>query len=285
MNANPPELANVTDTALWVAALRAQESERPDAAFHDPLAAQLAGERGAAIARSMPNGAVTRWGVVIRTLAIDRLIQDAIRSGINCVVNLGAGLDMRPYRMTIPPHIRWVEIDFPDLIQLKDAALKGQTPTCQVERIGLTFLDAARRKKRFAAYGSLSTLMIAEGVVPYLSNDDVAILADDLLACSRLWILDFDNAGVRRTPRSWAKQLRAAPVLFQPIDWFGFFENCGWHAHRVISSADESARVNRPYPFSFPWGLLMHALPRAVGRQVLAASGAALLGTASGARN
>jgi methyltransferase (TIGR00027 family) len=233
----------------------------------------------------MPNAAVTRWGVVIRTSAIDRLIEDALRSGINRVVNLGAGLDMRPYRMKIPPRIRWVEIDFPDLMQLKDAALEGQTPACHVERIGLNLLDVGRRKKLFASYGSRSTLVIAEGVVPYLCNDDVASLADDLLACAQFWILDFDNAGIRRTPRSWAKQLQAAPMLFQPIDWFGFFENCGWHAHRVITSADESAMVNRPYPFSFPWGLLMHALPRAVRRRVLTASGAALLGTATRARN
>jgi methyltransferase (TIGR00027 family) len=271
----------VTDTALWVAALRAQETERSDAAFKDRLAARLAGERGAAIARSMPNSAITRWGVVVRTSAIDRLIEDAMRRGIECVVNLGAGLDTRPYRMKIPPHIRWIEIDFPDLIQSKDAALEGQTPICHLERIGLNLLDCARRKKLFAAYGSRRTLMIAEGVVPYLSNDDVASLADDLHANSQSWILDFDNAGIRSTPRGWARPLEAAPMLFQPIDWFGFFENCGWHAQQVITSAEESERLNRPYPPSFPRGLLMHALPRAVRQRILGVSGAALLGTAA----
>ena len=245
-NHAPPSsksIVDVTDTALWVAALRAQESERSDAVFRDPLAARLAGQRGAAIARSISNAAVTRWGVVIRTSAIDRLIEDAIRSGIKCVVNLGAGLDMRPYRMKIPPHIHWVEIDFPNLIQLKDAELSGQTPTCHLERIGLNLLDGARRRKLFARYGSPSTLMIAEGVVPYLSNDEVAGLADDLLACAKFWILDFDDAGIRRTPRSWAKQLQAAPVLFQPIDWFGFFENCG----RSFSHSDDFSE-RRPHP-------------------------------------
>ena len=274
-------IVDVTDTALWVAALRARETERFGAAFQDQLAARLAGNRGAAIARSMPNAAVTQWGVVIRTLAIDRLIDTVIRRGIDCVVNLGAGLDTRPYRMEIPAHIRWIEIDFPDLIQVKDAALKSQTPTCHLERIGLNLLDRARRKQLFAAYGSRSTLMIAEGVVTYFSNDDVASLADDLRAYSQYWILDFDNAGIRSTPRNWARQLQAAPLLFQPIDWFGFFKNCGWQAHQVITSAEESERVNRPYPFSFPWALLMHALPRAVRQRILSVSGAALLGTAA----
>jgi methyltransferase (TIGR00027 family) len=272
-------IVDVTDTALWVASLRAQETARSDAAFQDRLAARLAGNRGIEIARSMPNSDITRWGVITRTSAIDRLIEDAIRRGVECVINLGAGLDTRPYRMQIPPHIRWIEIDFPDFMQKKDAALKGETPSCAVERIGLNLLDHAQRKRIFAAYGSRNTLTITEGVVPYLANDEVAGLADDLRTNSQSWILDFDNAGSRQTPRSWAKQLRAAPMLFQPIDWFGFFENCGWHAQKVITSAEESERLNRPYPFSFPWGLLMHGLPREVRQRILAVSGAALLGT------
>jgi methyltransferase (TIGR00027 family) len=273
-------IVDVTDTALWVASLRAQETARSDAVFQDRLAARLAGNRGIEIARSMPNSDITRWGVITRTSAIDRLIEDAIRRGAECVINLGAGLDTRPYRMQIPPHIRWIEIDFPDLMQKKDAALKGETPSCAVERIGLNLLDHTQRKRIFAAYGSRNTLIITEGVVPYLANDEVAGLADDLRTNSQAWILDFDNAGSRQTPRSWAKQLRAAPMLFQPIDWFGFFENCGWHAQKVITSAEESERLNRPYPFSFPWGLLMHGLPREVRQRILAVSGAALLGTA-----
>ncbi len=273
-------IVDVTDTALWVAALRAQETKRPGAAIRDELAARLAGNRGAAIARSMPNSAITQWGVAIRTSAIDRLIDAAIRRGIECVVNLGAGLDTRPYRLKIPSYVRWIEIDFPNLMQQKDAALKSQTPNCHLERIGLNLLDCASRKQLFAAYGSRGTLMIAEGVVPYLSNDDVARLADDLRANCQSWILDFDDAGIRPTPRIWREKLQAAPMQFQPLDWFKFFENCGWHSHQVITSAEESERLNRPYPASFPWGMLMHSLPRAVRQRIMAVSGAALLGTA-----
>jgi O-methyltransferase involved in polyketide biosynthesis len=35
------KIEHVTDTAFWIASLRALESERPDALFHDPLAAIL----------------------------------------------------------------------------------------------------------------------------------------------------------------------------------------------------------------------------------------------------
>jgi O-methyltransferase involved in polyketide biosynthesis len=48
------EIQSVSDTGLWMAAVRAAETARRDAAFKDPLAAMLAGERGLRIARSMP---------------------------------------------------------------------------------------------------------------------------------------------------------------------------------------------------------------------------------------
>ena len=75
------------------------ESARSDALFHDPLAGGLAGERGLRIARSRPDGA---WVVAIRTVLIDAFLRSAIVSGIDTVINLGAGLDTRPYRMDLP---------------------------------------------------------------------------------------------------------------------------------------------------------------------------------------
>jgi len=44
-------IRDVSDTAIWVAQYRAEESGRPDAMFRDPLAKLLVGERGPQIAR------------------------------------------------------------------------------------------------------------------------------------------------------------------------------------------------------------------------------------------
>ena len=43
---------DISDTALWVAYYRAQETDRPDALFRDPFARALAGERGEKIAKA-----------------------------------------------------------------------------------------------------------------------------------------------------------------------------------------------------------------------------------------
>jgi methyltransferase (TIGR00027 family) len=272
---------HVTDTAFWVGALRANEAKRADAVFHDPLASLVAGARGDKIASAMPDTALVQWGVVVRTSAIDRLIGEALKTGVERIVNLGAGLDTRPYRMKLPPQTRWMEIDFPSMVQWKDEILAGHTPACTLERIGMDLSDRARRGELFKALGSTSpkTLLIAEGVMPYLSNETAADLARELLGVPSFhyWILDFDNAGTRKTPKRWAKQLNAAPFLFQPGDWFKFFAGCGWQTRTVVTSAEESEKLNRPYPFVFPQGWLMRALPSEVRRRILSVSGAAML--------
>ena len=51
-------IEHISDTALLVAAARAAETDLEDGLVRDPYAAQLAGERGIAIARS---GSPSRW--------------------------------------------------------------------------------------------------------------------------------------------------------------------------------------------------------------------------------
>lgn len=275
------EISHVSDTALWVAALRAREQERPDAAFQDPLAHMLAGSRGRQIAASMPRSALVAWAVVVRTTAIDRLIHEGLALGIDSVLNLGAGMDTRPYRLNLPARLRWIEVDFPNVVEFKDAALREYRPACGVERVGLNLIDRPSRGELLARIGSQNenTLVIAEGVIPYLSNDDAAALAVDLasIAAFRHWIMDFENAGTRRTPRAWEKRLKSASFRFQVPDWFEFFERSGWQPCQVITSAQQSATINRPYPHAFPLGFLMHALPAAIRQGILSLSGAVLL--------
>jgi methyltransferase (TIGR00027 family) len=274
-------ITHVSDTALWVADYRAKEGGRTGAAFNDPLASVLAGERGRRIARSMPRGALVRWGVVVRTSAIDRLIHEALESGVDAVLNLGAGLDTRPYRMKLPAQLRWIEMDFSNIVQLKNSSLVEHQPVCRLERVAADLLDRASRDELFARYSATAKniLVITEGVIPFLANDDVAGLARDLFAIPsiRCWIQDFDNAGKRALPKGWAKKLKAAPYKFQVTDWFEFFKRLGWRPNTLITSAEESERIGRPYPWDIPFGLIMRALPKDMRRKILSLSGAVLM--------
>jgi O-methyltransferase involved in polyketide biosynthesis len=100
-------IEDVADIALWIAAYRARDSARADALFRDPFAARLAGNKGAALAERMTDADQFYWLTSIRTVVIDQLLLEAVARGAGTVLNLGAGLDTRPYRLALPATLRW----------------------------------------------------------------------------------------------------------------------------------------------------------------------------------
>src|ERR1041385_7834923 len=128
-------IRDISDTARWVAIFRADESERPDAVFHDPYARKLAGERGEQIANTIEFSSQNSWSFVARTYAFDAFINEAVANGFDMVINLAAGLDTRPYRMDLPANLKWIEIDFSRMLDYKSDMLKNEKPTCELSRI------------------------------------------------------------------------------------------------------------------------------------------------------
>lgn len=99
-------LRNISDTALWVAVYRADETERADAIFIDKYARSLAGNRGESILQAMQNGRKNSWSFVARTYLFDKIIQETVKNGVQQVINLASGLDTRPYRLELPLSIK-----------------------------------------------------------------------------------------------------------------------------------------------------------------------------------
>src|SRR5690349_5950590 len=121
-----PVVTHISETALWVAVHRAQESKRPDAIFRDPFAERLAGERGRQIATDLKRVWRSDWVIVVRTKLIDDLVMTSLADGADRVINLAAGLDTRPYRLALPPTLTWIEADLPGLIDEKERLLAGE---------------------------------------------------------------------------------------------------------------------------------------------------------------
>jgi len=256
------KIEHVTDTAFWIASVRALESERPDAVFRDPLAGKLAGDKGRAIARSMSISGLIAFTVTQRTTALDRLILQAIELGVDTVLNLGAGLDTRPYRMsTLPPSLRWFEADFPSVIEFKQQKLGAERPVCALERVALDLSMRAERQALLArvAAQAQSVLLITEGVIPYLPDEEVARLAEDVLAETkfRYWVQEYYGIEARRHRGKVAKNMEAAPFLFKAPDWFDFFDQHGFVRHTTISMREEALRNGRKPPWLSPARPLM----------------------------
>jgi len=249
-----PLIEHVSDTAFLVAHARAVETARSDALFSDPLAAVLAGDKGRAIAAAFPP--MTAWQVSMRTLVIDSFLRQAWSDGVRLFVNLGAGLDTRPYRLELPPDARWVEADYPDVIAYKESRLEHEAPRCTLERVGVDLADAGARRSfldRLGA-GSQRTVVLTEGVVPYLDLAQAAALADDLRTLAGLegWIVDYISPETHKyRDRRVGRQLAKAQFKFRPDDWFEFFASHGFKPRSVQYLADEAQRVGRPPPL--PW--------------------------------
>src|ERR1700730_15034947 len=119
-------IQNISDTARWVAIFRAEESERPDAIFHDPFARRLAGERGEQIANAIEFSKKNSWSFVARTFLFDVFIKQHVEQGFDMIINLASGLDTRTYRMALPSALKWIEVDLPEIMDYKTSVLVNE---------------------------------------------------------------------------------------------------------------------------------------------------------------
>jgi methyltransferase (TIGR00027 family) len=252
------KIQHVSDTAHWVACYRAMESGRPDALFRDDLAQLLTGTHGHDIANSI--GRTSRyslWSVVIRTIVIDEIIQKHVSEGVDTVINLGAGLDTRPYRLKLPESLRWIEVDYAGIIEHKNRLLAREEPGVALERIALDLSQIEERRALFAklAVNSKNCLVLTEGVIPYLTEDQVASLADDLHAqpAFRFWVAEYYSPEIYRyfKDRRRMRQMKNAPFRFFPADWLGLFRAHGWTAGEFRYLSEEAVKKGRPMPL--PW--------------------------------
>ncbi len=249
---SPATLRHISDTALWVAVYRAQENERADAVFRDPYASALAGDRGRQFAAAMPFARRHAWSYTARTWLVDQVIEQSVRQGTDMVINLAAGLDSRPYRMQLPPSLRWIEIDLPEMLKYKAEILAAERPVCALERVPLDLRDAAARRALFQRLGSeaSSALVVCEGLLIYFDADEVAELARDLAAPAafRRWVTDLCSpALLRMLQKAMGGPLAEAgmPLKFAPREGPEFFAPNGWKTVETRSLLHTAARLKR----------------------------------------
>jgi methyltransferase (TIGR00027 family) len=236
---------------MWVAYYRALEAERPRPLVTDPFAKELAGERGKQMAMRMAGRGDAVAVMAARTYVIDEWVKAAVREGVDTVYDLAAGLDTRPYRLDLPPSVRWIDVDLPPMLAYKEAKLKAATPRCRLERVPLDLADERARAGLFAS-ATGKAFVITEGLLPYLSEEAVAQLAQELKAqpAFRLWC--FDYIGVRAIKYLQARWGAELSRLNAPIIWAtpgaGWFERHGWQVREEKAMPLELKRLGRDRP-------------------------------------
>jgi O-methyltransferase involved in polyketide biosynthesis len=88
------------------------------------------------------------------------------RNPQSTVLHLGCGLDTRVYRIDPGKHVRWFDVDFPDVIALREQLYPERTGYKMIGSsvTDLAWLDSIPR--------DLPVLVIAEGLVMYLHEKD-----------------------------------------------------------------------------------------------------------------
>jgi len=247
-----PLIRNISDTARWVATFRAEESERPDAVFQDPFARKLAGERGEQIANAIEFSKKNSWSFVARTYLFDEFIRQHVEQGYDMVINLAAGLDTRPYRMPLPPSLKWTEVDLGDILDYKQTILSNEKPVCKLQTIQM---NLSNRKARLELFKQLNNqcekaLIVSEGLIGYLDEEEVGDLALDLSGQHnfRRWVLDLMSPGLlamaQKEMGSFLKEANA-PLKFAPKEGEGFFLRYGWRHLESKSKLKTAAMLKR----------------------------------------
>ncbi len=244
---------SICDTAFVTAYCRALESDRVDAHFRDPYARQLAGARGKQCVERFPGGRASSAGCIVRTILIDEFVLAEIRNrGIDGVVNLGAGLDTRPFRLPIPPSLRWYDVDSPEVLHYKAGQLRGCRSGCTYEAVAADVTDPEQFGRFFSRVATTieRLLVLTEGVLIYLTGDQVAGLASDLHRYTTIecWITDLASPNLLQLGQALdfkSESATGVAMRFAPADGHRFFQKYGWQAEEARSCLEEGTRLDR----------------------------------------
>ena len=192
--------SSVGATATMVAAARAIASREPNPLIDDPYAAPLVRAVGIDFFTKLVDGQISTAADVdggaartmtdvmaVRTRFFDDFFLDATRTGVRQAVILASGLDSRAYRLPWPTGTVVFEIDQPQVIGAKTAAMDtiGATPTADRRAVAVDLRDdwpAALREAGFDP--DASTAWSAEGLLVYLPPEAQDRLFDDITALS-----------------------------------------------------------------------------------------------------
>lgn len=169
-------LHGTPETLLITLYAKARESELVDSLLHDHFAQHAVEQIDYDFAR-LHIGRAEQVGIALRAKLFDDWVRDFLARYPTCVVlQLGCGLDSRVFRIDPPSTVQWFEVDFPEVIALRER-LYPERDNCHLLASSLTAPDWWR-----TVPSGQPLLMIAEGVLPYVETDEVFRLLGALTA-------------------------------------------------------------------------------------------------------
>ncbi len=180
------ELTKEKETLLITLYAKAMESRAADSVLRDRWAAEAVGRLDYDFAKLKirPDDAI---GIALRAKLLDRWTSEFLAENPGAIVlNLGCGLDSRVYRIDPPAAVRWFDVDFPEVVELRRRLYP--------ERAGVRLIGSSVADPGWIA-GLPSdgpAFIVAEGLTPYLKEDDGKRLLERLTAHFPTGVVAFD---------------------------------------------------------------------------------------------
>ncbi|OBG81142.1 SAM-dependent methyltransferase [Mycobacterium sp. E802] len=191
--------SSVGATATMVAAARAIASAEPDPLIRDPFAAALVRAVGVEFFTKLVDGEIELVGelaegaqlmigvMAVRTRFFDDFFASAGEAGIRQAVILASGLDARAYRLPWPDGTVVYEIDQPQVLGAKSAAMAriGAAPAAERRTVAVDLREDWPAALRDAGFDpGAPSAWSAEGLLAYLPPDAQDRLFDNITALS-----------------------------------------------------------------------------------------------------
>jgi methyltransferase (TIGR00027 family) len=168
MTTNTIDLKEEKETLFITLYARALDCQSPNPILRDYAAADLAKKIKYDFSK---HASKSSHAIVIRAKQFDDWINEFIsKYDTPTVVHLGCGLDTRVFRINPPSSVQWIDIDYPEVIELRQT-LFDDHKNCEMIKSSITDAEWFNQIPN-----KNPTLIVAEGVFEYLSEDDVKML-------------------------------------------------------------------------------------------------------------
>ena len=201
-----------------------------------------------------------------RTVLIDAALTDALgRHGGTQVVLVGAGLDARPWRLPALDGVTVLSVDHPaSQRDLRHRAEHLPPPVCDLRYVAVDLTrDPMTPPLRDAGHDpGLPTVWVWEGVVPYLSRQEVSETLDALTAASgpgSSLLVQYQApsvvASLGRRAAGLLSRLASAPSPLADEPWkstwsaarmAALLADHGWTVESDVDLLDYSTRIGSP---------------------------------------
>jgi len=164
------DLTGVSETALLTLNGRASQAALPDAILSDPMAIRLRDAMATTFGVDYEKFGRRGQEMALRSLAVDRCTSDYLRRYPKAtVVALAEGFQTSFWRLesAVPdPQFRWISVDLPPVIELRERMLPASP---RITNVGQSALDYSWMDRVDTDNGVFIT---AEGLLMYLQPDE-----------------------------------------------------------------------------------------------------------------